>query len=73
MSFLENQQQIESDCDINFGDRKNEIVLIGQNMNEIEIRNALDACLSTSQEIDSIKWQEGYDDDWPVERTLPIS
>ena len=73
LNFVENKKEIEKHWDSTFGDRKNEIVFIGQNMNEIEIRNALDACLSTSQEIDSIKWQEGYDDDWPVERTLPIS
>ena len=30
MSFVENQQQIESDWDITFGDRKNEIVLLGK-------------------------------------------
>ena len=43
--FLENQQQIESDWDIDFGDRNNEIVFIGQNMNETLIRSLLDRCL----------------------------
>ena len=38
LSFIENQHQIESDWDIDFGDRKNEIVFIGQNMNETLIR-----------------------------------
>ncbi len=72
-NFLENKKEIEKHWDSTFGDRKNEIVFIGQNMNEIEIRNALDGCLSTSKEMDSIKWQEGYNDNWPVERTLPIN
>ena len=51
LSFLENQQQIESDWDINFGDRKNEIVLIGQNMNETLIRSHFDSCLLTDKEL----------------------
>jgi hypothetical protein len=68
MSFLENQQQIESDWDINFGDRKNEIVLIGQNMNERLIRSHLDSCLLTDKELATQQWKKGYEDDWPVER-----
>ena len=68
ISFIENQQQIESDWDINFGDRKNEIVFIGQNMNENLIKSHLDSCLSTEEELKTKKWKKGYDDDWPVER-----
>ena len=34
MPFLENQKMIESDWDSLFGDRKNEIVFIGQNINK---------------------------------------
>ncbi|OUW77196.1 MAG: hypothetical protein CBD72_02320, partial [Flavobacteriaceae bacterium TMED212] len=70
-SFIENQQQIESDWDINFGDRKNEIVFIGQNMNEDLIRSHLDSCLSSEEELTTKKWKKGYDDDWPVERAYP--
>ena len=33
-SFIENKDQIEEDWDSKYGDRKNEIVFIGQNMNE---------------------------------------
>ena len=70
--FLENQQQIESDWDIDFGDRKNEIVFIGQNMNETLIRSLLDRCLSTDKELETKQWEKGYKDDWPVERVYPI-
>ena len=70
--FLENQQQIESDWDINFGDRKNEIVFIGQNMNETLIRSLLDRCLSTDKELETQQWEKGYRDDWPVERVFPV-
>ncbi len=70
--FIENQKHIESGWDKTFGDRKNEIVLIGQNMDEAEIRAALDACLSTDEEIRSQKWQNGYEDHWPVQRAYAL-
>ena len=72
LSFLENQHRIESDWDIDFGDRKNEIVFIGQNMNETLIRSLLDRCLSTDKELETNQWEKGYKDDWPVERVYPI-
>ena len=34
IAFIENQEEIEKDWDKTYGDRKNEIVFIGQNMNE---------------------------------------
>jgi G3E family GTPase len=67
MSFLENQDQIEEEWDIKFGDRKNEIVFIGQTMNEKQMRANLDACLATDHELDSKNWLNGYQDNWPVE------
>jgi G3E family GTPase len=72
MSFVENQQQIESDWDITFGDRKNEIVFIGQNINETIIRSLLEKCLLTDKELAIQKWKKGYKDDWPVERIYAI-
>ena len=72
MSFVENQQQIESDWDITFGDRKNEIVFIGQNINETIIRSLLEKCLLTDKELAIQKWEKGYQDDWPVERNYAI-
>lgn len=72
MSFIENQQHIESDWDNVFGDRKNEIVFIGQKMNKELIISHLDSCLSTDEELESNKWIEGYEDDWPVEKVYAI-
>ena len=71
--FVENQELIESDWDKLFGDRKTEIVFIGQDMDEAKIRRSLDLCLSSEQEINSKKWMNGYDDNWPVERTSAIA
>jgi G3E family GTPase len=51
--FVENQELIESDWDKLFGDRKTEIVFIGQDMNEAKIRRSLDLCLSSELEINS--------------------
>lgn len=53
MPFIENQTQVESDWDTTFGDRKNEIVFIAQDMDEALIRSHLDVCLSTDSEISS--------------------
>lgn len=72
LAFVENQEYIESDWDSTFGDRKNEIVFIGQNMNEPLIRSHLDACLSTHGELTTYKWEKGCQDDWPVERAYPL-
>ncbi len=71
-SFIENQKEIESGWDKTFGDRKNEIVFIGQDMNEAQIREELDACLATDAEIATKKWEGGYADTWPVQRVYPM-
>ena len=72
LPFVENQKQIESEWDKLFGDRKNEIVFIGQNMDEKLIKNELELCLSTDDEINSREWKSGYSDQWPVERMKPL-
>ena len=72
LSFIQNQEQIESEWDKEFGDRKNELVFIGQGMDETLIREELDFCLATDEELLSNKWKRGYQDKWPVERMKPI-
>ena len=67
MSFVENKLEIESDWNKNFGDRKNEIVFIGMNINEAEIKSELNQCLSTDKELDTQQWKQGYRDDWPIQ------
>lgn len=68
LAFVDNQKLIEDRWDEHFGDRNNEIVIIGQDLNEEQIKSELDACLSTEEELSTQKWNEGYSDDWPVER-----
>jgi G3E family GTPase len=72
MTFIENQKHIESGWDKTFGDRKNEIVFIGQDMNEEKIKSDLHNCLSTDKELADEIWRAGYDDDWPVERAYAL-
>ncbi len=72
LTFIENQDQIEKDWHKDFGDRKNEIVFIGQDMDEQQIKSNLNACLSSDEELNTQKWKDGYDDTWPVERAYAL-
>lgn len=72
IAFLENQQLIESDWSATYGDRKNEIVFIGQEMNEAGIRAALDTCLATDEELKTQRWKNGYSDEWPVQKVYAL-
>lgn len=51
MAFVENQAQIEDSWDSQFGDRKNELVFIGIQMEEDKIKRDLNDCLLTDVEI----------------------
>lgn len=64
-SFIENQQLIESKWHKNFGDRMNELVLIGQFPDEKRILKELEKCLLTNQELTSYFAQKPFSDPWP--------
>ena len=68
ISFVENQKEIEKGWSKTFGDRKNEIVFIGQEMDEQSIKADLDKCLSTDVEIENESWKKASHDSWPVAR-----
>ena len=72
LSFVENQKHIESTWDEFYGDRKNELVFIGQEMDEELIRKELAECLSNEEEIENKNWKVGYKDSWPVQRVYPL-
>lgn len=72
LSFVENQKEIESDWSQRFGDRKNEIVFIGQDMDEQAIRRELEECLMTEEELHTEDWKSGYADEWPVHRAYTL-
>ena len=71
-AYLDNQEYIESKWTSKFGDRANEIVIIGHNLNQEEIQLELDACLATEEELNVSAWEKGYDDEWSVDRVYPI-
>ena len=71
-SFLENQRVIESSWSNTFGDRNNEIVFIGQDMDQEQIESDLKKCLLTREELVQGYWKNGYDDEWPVERAYAL-
>lgn len=73
LSFVDNKKEIESDWNATFGDRKNELVFIGQDLNEVEIKTELEACLLTEEELNTGRWKEGYADEWPVMRVYALS
>lgn len=67
MAFVENQTTIEEDWHPLFGDRKNELVFIGVQMKEEEIRQNLEACLLSEAEVEA--WKKGIlemKDVWPM-------
>jgi hypothetical protein len=64
-SFLENQALIESKWHKNFGDRMNELVLIGQFPDEVQITEDLEKCLLTNQELMLYFANKPFSDPWP--------
>jgi G3E family GTPase len=64
--FAENQQHIESKWDKRFGDRENELVIIGQKMNKEEIVKELEACLCTESEIRDMEAGLRFKDPFPL-------
>ncbi|ROI05819.1 GTP-binding protein [Chryseobacterium sp. G0240] len=66
-SFTENQDFIESRWDKNWGDRINELVFIGQNLDHDQMHTALTRCLINDQE--KMSWEEGiiFQDPFPEE------
>ena len=66
-SFVDNKEMIESRWTKEYGDRNNEIVFIGQEMDEPKIRKELEACLCSSDEI--VLMKSGLfesKDEWPI-------
>jgi G3E family GTPase len=64
-TFIENQETIESRWDKTFGDRLNELVFIGQDMDEIEIRSQLELCLCSQEEVFQMESGFKFEDKWP--------
>jgi len=67
-AFIENREQIEGEWDAEFGDRKNELVFIGQQLEKEEMIADLNECLLTDEEIELWKTQLfPQEDQWPIQ------
>ncbi len=66
-AFVNNQQLIESEWATPFGDRKIELVFIGQYIDKESITTQLESCLLTDNEL--ITWHAGK---WPKQDYWPI-
>jgi hypothetical protein len=68
-SFVDNQEQIESDWDSDFGDRKIELVFIGQNLDRHAISKMLQKCLISDSELSYWKNEDFQKaDNWPIQQ-----
>lgn len=65
-AFAEHQQLIEQKWDKRFGDRENELVIIGQDMEQEQIIHELQACLCTEAEIKDMEVGLPFKDPFPL-------
>ena len=66
-AFVDNQQEIEARWSQLFGDRYNELVIIGQSINEAVITAELDTCLCSAEELLQLKQQpSSFKDPFPL-------
>jgi G3E family GTPase len=64
--YMDNQEYLQSKWDKKWGDRKNELVFIGQEMDKEKITSDLDKCLLTDIEVVGMESGNRYVDDWPI-------
>ena len=65
-AYIENQAHIQSKWDKKWGDRMNELVFIGQDMDKEKILSDLDSCLVTDLEVVGMEAGNGFQDEWPI-------
>lgn len=65
-AYRENRELIRSRWDARFGDRLNELVIIGQDLDEPRIRKELETCLCTASEIRQMENGVRFRDPFPT-------
>lgn len=66
ISYVENQTYIESKWDKVFGDRVNELVIIGQDLSVKDIEQELVNCLLSNDELLDYRKANRFTDTWPI-------
>ena len=66
-SFIENKEYIESKWNKQWGDRMNELVFIGQDMDKETMMVDLESCLLQESELDLFNKKAPFDDPFPKE------
>lgn len=64
-SFVENRKEIENRWDKRFGDRQNELVIIGQELEKDQIISELETCLCNENEIVRMENKGQFNDPFP--------
>lgn len=64
-AFQANEERIMSRWTREFGDRMNELVLIGQNLDKEQLQKELEMCLCDADEIEAYHRGILFDDPWP--------
>ena len=65
-AYMENQEAIQRKWDPQWGDRLNELVLIGQSLDIPKLKNELEQCLCTEAELIHLNKKGKFNDCWPV-------
>jgi G3E family GTPase len=64
--YLENQEEIMKKWDRDFGDRINELVIIGTDLKREVIEQELSSCLVSMSEWETSKQKKNWNDPWPL-------
>lgn len=65
-AFVDNQKEIEKSWDRKYGDRRNEIVIIGQEMDKRSIYFEFENCLCNALEVEAMLKGEVFKDRFPI-------
>jgi G3E family GTPase len=65
-AYFQDQEHIQKKWDKQWGDRLNEVVIIGQDLNKENITAALKKCLLDSAEIEAFHQKIEFKDEWPL-------
>lgn len=65
-AYMENQDFIQKKWDKTWGDRLNEIVIIGQHLDKGKVKLELEACLCNEEEINHYQQGGKFQDQWPI-------